>query len=348
MFSLVPALVVVVAHEHDHDGAELAARARSRARSTFGGRTPSYGQLSVARRAGRRRPRASGRSPRPRIRFALGVVRHRRRRGVAEHASRARRLEPRRRARRPRRARRARSTRRDELPSGRASHARVAGAATAEGRFGGPPDATLTDAVRRERPARRRRSSRRRRRARSSARGAANASCAASTLAGSPPHASSADACSARPYENESGHGPPSWLIALRFSVASTSDWPPERNTIPGTSAGTWRRKLCTVSSRDRLRASACVGQPLPGDHHVRLEQRPAQVDVLLVELGEDRAQRAPGHLVADLDRVVGVHQHLGLDDRHEPGLLAQRRVARRARGRSRGCTRRSGSRRRS
>ena len=51
-----------------------------------------------------------------------------------------------------------------------------------------------------------------------------NTACAASTFAASPPHVCSADACSARPYENDSGHGPPSWLIALRFSVASTSD----------------------------------------------------------------------------------------------------------------------------
>ena len=38
--------------------------------------------------------------------------------------------------------------------------------------------------------------------------------------------------------------------------------------------------------------------------------------------------QRPRGHLVAALDRVVGVHQHLGLDDRNESRLLAERRVA--------------------
>ena len=46
-------------------------------------------------------------------------------------------------------------------------------------------------------------------------------------------------------------------------------------------------------------------------------------------EAAEDRAQRAVGHLVAALDRVRAVHQHLGLDDRDEPALDAQRRVAR-------------------
>ena len=39
--------------------------------------------------------------------------------------------------------------------------------------------------------------------------------------------------------------------------------------------------------------------------------------------------KRPPRDVVAGLDRVVAVHQHLGLDDRHEPGLLAERGVAR-------------------
>ena len=37
----------------------------------------------------------------------------------------------------------------------------------------------------------------------------------------------------------------------------------------------------------------------------------------------------ALGDLVAALDRVVAVHQDLGLDDRDDAGLLAQRGVAR-------------------
>src|SRR6185295_18517728 len=66
-----------------------------------------------------------------------------------------------------------------------------------------------------------------------------NALCATSTFAGTPPHAASAEAWRARPYEYESGHGPPTRLIAPRFPVACSSVWPPERNTTPGTSAGT-------------------------------------------------------------------------------------------------------------
>ena len=55
----------------------------------------------------------------------------------------------------------------------------------------------------------------------------------------------------------------------------------------------------------------------------------PREVDALVVELVEDLVQRPRGRAVARLDVVVGVHQHLGLDDRHDPLLLAERRVAR-------------------
>ena len=58
------------------------------------------------------------------------------------------------------------------------------------------------------------------------------------------------------------------------------------------------------------------------------LSSIPSSATLLVVELVEDRVQRVLGHVVAALDRVVAVHQHLGLDDRHEPGLLAERGVA--------------------
>jgi len=41
------------------------------------------------------------------------------------------------------------------------------------------------------------------------------------------------------------------------------------------------------------------------------------------------RAQRRLAHLLAALHRMAAVEQHLGLDDRHDRGLLAQRCVAR-------------------
>jgi hypothetical protein len=45
-------------------------------------------------------------------------------------------------------------------------------------------------------------------------------------------------------------------------------------------------------------------------------------------ELLEDEMERARRDLVAALDRVVGVHQHLRLDDRHDAGLLREGRIA--------------------
>lgn len=51
-------------------------------------------------------------------------------------------------------------------------------------------------------------------------------------------------------YENVRAHGflVSSLFMALRFAVASCSDCPPERNTIPGTAAGTERCKAVTVA----------------------------------------------------------------------------------------------------
>ena len=87
-------------------------------------------------------------------------------------------------------------------------------------------------------------------RGRSSSRGAGTPACPAGRSSASPPHAFSAGACSARPYENDSSHGcGPIAFIAFRCAVASSSVWPPERKTIPGTAAGTCRRKHLTVCS---------------------------------------------------------------------------------------------------
>ena len=49
----------------------------------------------------------------------------------------------------------------------------------------------------------------------------------------------------------------------------------------------------------------------------------------MLVEGVVECLQRASGGVGAVVERVVAVHQHLGLDDRHDARLLAQRRVAR-------------------
>ena len=166
-------------------------------------------------------------------------------------------------------------------------------------------------------------------RARSSARGARTPACAASTFAASPTHACSADCCSARPYEKDSGHGPPTWLIAFRFSVASTSDWPPERKTIPGTAAGTCaqealHRQLGDPRRRRLLRAA------LPGDDHVRLQQRRRG--------GRPAGRRARRNVHFSVRDVTSKQRSIVLSASMStsgstigtmPGLLAERRVAR-------------------
>src|SRR5438132_12833974 len=77
------------------------------------------------------------------------------------------------------------------------------------------------------------------------------ARCALETLAGFPDQAFCGAACRPRPYEKDNVHGARTFaayrLIASRLIVASSSDWPPERNTIPGTAAGTVARKHSTV-----------------------------------------------------------------------------------------------------
>ena len=101
---------------------------------------------------------------------------------------------------------------------------------------------------------------------------------------------------------------------------------------------------VCSATSWTPAR----LGRLVAGEHHVRLQQHLLEVDALVAQLGEDRVQRPRGDVERALDRVVAVHQHLGLDDRHEPGLLARARRSGRARARSSRGSTRSGCRRRS
>ena len=100
---------------------------------------------------------------------------------------------------------------------------------------------------------------------------------------------------------------------------------------MPGTAAGTVRRKQRTVASATCC-GLACVRVLLAGDHHVGLEQDRLERNAVARELGEHRAQRALGCGEAGLDRVAAVHQDLGLDDRHQilldgDGGVARQRV---------------------
>ena len=99
---------------------------------------------------------------------------------------------------------------------------------------------------------------------------------------------------------------------------------------MPGTADGTVAFRHFTVSSATCSRARL-LGALLAGDDHVRLEDHALERDARVVELAEHRALRPLGDLVAALDGVAGVravHQHLRLDDRHDAGFLAQRRIA--------------------
>ena len=93
---------------------------------------------------------------------------------------------------------------------------------------------------------------------------------------------------------------------------------------MPGTDAGTVSRRQRTVASATSC-TLACSGQALPGRTMFGLSSMPSGRTRCRRSAANTRGQRRGGHLVAALDRVVAVHQHLGLDDRDEPGLLRQR-----------------------
>ena len=76
---------------------------------------------------------------------------------------------------------------------------------------------------------------------------------------------------------------PQSAFMALRWALASSSDWPLERYAIPGTAAGTVfpaPRWCATATSYRRS------GRALAADHHVRLQHDAFEGDTGVVELG--------------------------------------------------------------
>ena len=78
---------------------------------------------------------------------------------------------------------------------------------------------------------------------------------------------------------------------------------------------------------------AGALGALLAGDRHVRLEHDAFQRDALAIELLELRLEHRLGDLEAAVDVVIAVHQHLGLDDRHDLRRLAERGVARQRMG---------------
>jgi hypothetical protein len=121
--------------------------------------------------------------------------------------------------------------------------------------------------------------------------------------------------------ERELPRPPPSSFIFERWAVASSSLWPPDRNTTPGTAAGTTRGSSRRVASATCV--TLCLRRALgAGEHHVRLEQDLLERHALVVQLAKTTCSVRVGRLVAALDRVRPVHQHLGLDDRNDSRFL--------------------------
>src|SRR5207253_3842854 len=63
------------------------------------------------------------------------------------------------------------------------------------------------------------------------------------------------------------------------------------------------------------------------GQNHVRLQERAAEIEPLIVQLRVDRLENTAGCLPALRDRVRAVLQYLRLDDRNDVGFLAERCV---------------------
>ena len=89
-----------------------------------------------------------------------------------------------------------------------------------------------------------------------------NTACAASAFAASPPQDCSADCWSARPYENESGHGPPSRLIAFRFSVACDLRLAAGEEDDPGYRGRNDAQEAVDRRARRSARATPARGSP--------------------------------------------------------------------------------------
>ena len=116
--------------------------------------------------------------------------------------------------------------------------------------------------------------------------------------------------------------------MAFRRAEASSLGWPPDRNAIPGTAAGTARRRTCHRGV-GHLVHGCLLGQAKPGSTMLGFRIMPSSSHPLRVKLVEDRSQHCLRHLAAALQGVLAVHEHFRLDDRDQSGFLAQRGIAR-------------------
>ena len=135
----------------------------------------------------------------------------------------------------------------------------------------------------------------------------------------------------ARANENASAQG--NFDLNRRFMVfkraeASSADWPPDKNAIPGTAAGTVRHRLFTVmlatSSTD-----ACVGQVNPGSTMLGFRIMPSSSTRWQLSWMKTFRRTSSVDFAASLQSMRAVHQHFRFDNRNQSGFLAQRGVAR-------------------
>lgn len=127
-----------------------------------------------------------------------------------------------------------------------------------------------------------------------------SSSWAALTFSFLPPHALNTEACKARPYENVRAHGRLGWLLmAFKLTEASSSDWPPDKKVtpgkrhcekssrnvsfylsrvdLPGTAAGTVRRKAVTVASAICSAVGRVPLYPIPAVHMFGFNKVPSK-----------------------------------------------------------------------
>lgn len=100
------------------------------------------------------------------------------------------------------------------------------------------------------------------------------------TLDSSPRQISKAGCWIARANENDNAQGGGDLkfaLMAFKRAKASSLDWPPHKNAIPGTAAGTARKRHLTVATATSSTAS-CLGQVNPGSTIVGFRSIPYSI----------------------------------------------------------------------
>src|SRR5659263_720061 len=93
----------------------------------------------------------------------------------------------------------------------------------------------------------------------------------------------------ARANENANAHGSRDLnltFMAFNRAEASSGGWPPDKNAIPGTAAGTDRKRHRTVASATSSTVS-CLGQVNPGSTILGFRSIPSSITLSLIHISE-------------------------------------------------------------